>query len=292
LVDLGKDLNIESIISALSDKKVNKKTKQKILLLLGIPFEGEIERVLRLPEVKEIINKNKHLVKEAIKEVKEEEFEEELIKKYLKEIENYLVGIKSEKEVKKTGITERKVNYQPSKKFYVKETIKSFIKKENKFYSKLNKEYKKENVAFLLDFSSSMIGEKIKALKKYMLYYWLKYEKKVKRVFIFSNEVEEIRNIKDLIKKTPKGLTNIAKALSEIAKQIDNSVVYLITDNIPTVGEEKKILKAVEELKLKRNHLIVILLKPKEESIKLAKKMSDKVLVLEGNYFRSLIEYL
>ena len=123
-----------------------------------------------------------------------------------------------------------------------------------------------------------------------MLYYWLKYEKKVKRVFVFSNEVEEIKNIKDLIKKTPKGLTNIAKALSKIAKEVNNSVVYLITDNIPTVGEEETIIKAVEELKLRKNYLIIILLKPKEESIKLAKKMSDKVLVLEGNYFKSLID--
>ncbi len=289
LVNLGKNLNVESIFNALTDKKVSKKVKQKILLLLGIPFEGEIEKILRLPEIKEKIEQNVSAIKEEISKLKEEDFEEKLIKKYLKEIENYLVGVRSDKEQKNTGYVEGKVNYSPSKKFYVKETIKSFIKGERKFYSKLNREYKKENIIFLLDFSSSMAGDKIKDLKKYVFYCWIKNERKIKRIITFADDVEET-TINKLLLKHPKGLTDIGKCLSKISKEIKGSIVYLITDNIPTIGDEKKILDAVNELNTGKNRLIIILLKPSKESILLAKKMSDKVLVLENNYFKQLLE--
>jgi len=231
-------------------------------------------------------------LKEGLKEIKLEELDTLILKKYLKEIEDLFLGEKIEKELKREGIKEGKISFSYSKKFDIKETIKSFIKKEYKFYSKLTKDVKKANIVLLLDFSSSMKGKKIEDLKKFVTYLFTFENKRIKSIYIFNKDVKKVNELKDVILETPKYNTNIGKALEEVNKNEKNSLIYLVTDNIPTIGTESKILEEIEKLKANKNKLILILLNPKKESIVLAQKMSDKVLVLENNYLIGLVNFI
>jgi len=259
---------------------------------LGIPVETEVEKIIRFPEIKKKIEEASAVLKEEIKEIRAEELETLVLKKYLKEIEDLFSGEVIEKEFKREGVKEKRINYSYSKKFDIKETIKSFIKGENKFYSKLTKDKKKANIVLLLDFSSSMKGKKIEDLKKFVTYLFVFERKKIKKFYLFNKDVKEANDLKEVLMEAPRYNTNIGKALEEINKKERDSIVYLVTDNIPTVGKESKIIEEIEKLKIKNNKLFVILLNPKKESVSLAQKMSDKILVLENNYLLGLIEAL
>jgi hypothetical protein len=292
-MNLGKEITAETIMNSLEDQKVPKSTKMKILMLMNIPAKGNIDKIIKFPEIKKKIQEESAKLEEEINNtIKEEEFDTLLLKKYLEKIEDLLIGENIEKEIKKEGIKEKSIPFTYSKKFDVKETVKSFIKQEYKFYSKLNKDNKKANLVFALDFSSSMKGEKIEDLKKFMTFFFLKEKKKIKNIYLFNKDVKKANNLFEILKEKPTGETNIEKVLREIEKENSDSIIYLITDNMPTIGQEKDILKAIEELKAKNNKLIIILLKPEKKSIELAQKMTDKVLVLEGNYFRELIDFV
>ncbi len=280
-------------MNSLEDKQTPKSTKMKILMLLNIPAYGDVDKIIKFPEVKKKIQEESAKLEEEFKKtIKTEEFETYLLKKYLEQIEDLLVGENLEKEEKRSGVKEKSIPFTYSKKFDVRETVKSFIKQEYKFYSKLNKDNKKANIVFLLDFSSSMKGEKIEDLKKFMVYFFFKEEKKIRNIYLFNVDVKKVKNLLDILKESPKGATNLAKAIKVVAEENQDSIVYLITDNVPTMGEERDLMKAIEELKAKNNKLIIILLKPEKKSIELAQKMSDKVLVLEGNYFRELVDFI
>jgi hypothetical protein len=135
-----------------------------------------------------------------------------------------------------------------------------------------------------------MKGKKIEDLKKFVTYLLTFENKKVKNIYIFNKTVKKVNDLKEVLLETPKYNTDIGKALEEINKNERDSIIYLVTDNLPTVGEERKILEEIEKLKYNRNKLVIILLNPKKESILLAQKMSDKVLVLENNYLIGLVE--
>ncbi len=290
-MNLGKEITAETIQSSLNDPKVPKSTKIKLLMLLDIPIYGSIEKTIKFPEIKKKIQEASAKLEEEVKEfIKTEEFETQLLKKYLEKIEDLITGEQLEKEFKRTGVKVKSIPFSYSKKFDVKETVKSFIKQENKFYSKLQKDYKRGNIVLALDFSASMKGEKIEDLKKFVTFLMFQEKSKIKNIYLFNKNVKKANDLKDILLEKPFGDTDIAKVLRTIAKENKDSVVYLITDNMPTVGDEKEVKKAVEELKAKNNKLIIILLKPEKKSVELAQKMSDKVLVLEGNYFKELIE--
>ena len=293
IINLGKEISAETIMNSLEDKQTPKSTKMKILMLLNIPAYGDVDKIIKFPEVKKKIQEESAKLEDEFKKtIKTEEFETYLLKKYLEQIEDLLVGENLEKEEKRSGVKEKSIPFTYSKKFDVKETVKSFIKQEYKFYSKLNKDNKKANIVFLLDFSSSMKGEKIEDLKKFMVYFFFKEEKKIKNIYLFNVDVKKVKSLPEILKESPKGATNLAKAIKIAAEENQDSIIYLITDNVPTMGEERDLMKAIEELKAKNNKLIIILLKPEKKSIELAQKMSDKVLVLEGNYFRELVDFI
>ncbi|MEO2154436.1 MAG: hypothetical protein ABGW69_01375, partial [Nanoarchaeota archaeon] len=84
LINLGKEITAETIMNSLENQKVPKSTKMKILMLMNIPAKGNIDKIIKFPEIKKKIQEESAKLEEEINNIiKEEEFDTLLLKKYL-----------------------------------------------------------------------------------------------------------------------------------------------------------------------------------------------------------------
>ncbi|MGC9132835.1 MAG: VWA domain-containing protein [Nanopusillaceae archaeon] len=142
-----------------------------------------------------------------------------------------------------------------------KETIKKYIKfGEIRFIIEEKRENKGGRYIVLLDVSGSMIGEKIFEAKKALLILTEKIleDHNLLDIILFNDKIlKEYKNVKgfediiDILKIIPNGSTDISMVLNYILNNVEeNSHIILITDALPTSGEEpvQRTLEAARKL--------------------------------------------
>ncbi len=251
-------------------------------------YKNIVDRIRSLRK-KKLLDKNFNINFEKIDKVALKILEEEILKLrgliYHGIYESDLISAYGEYiDTRKYTIGDRYLDINP------RETIRKYIRKRDIIKSlTVNIKNKLASTKFLilLDVSGSMKGKKISDAKKATIAFSYKSIMDGNPVGLIAFNDKIVSKIhpcydfflisREALKLIPLGLTDIALALEEASKILDKGHIILITDSVPTVGEDpvKETIEAAKRIRNKGLTLSVIGIDLDPEAEKTAKILSE-----------------